>query len=115
MAKKAQARSSERGYNAVARGLHWVMAFIIIGLLAVGFGMGRLPYNDFKFEVYTWHKSFGMIVLWLATARVAWRFISSGADEVEGHAVWERFLAKTIQGVFYSSQTISVTIRESIR
>jgi cytochrome b561 len=62
------------GYDATAKSLHWLIALIVIGLLAVGLYMTRMagPLTT-KFELYQLHKSFGLTVLALMLLRVAWR------------------------------------------
>jgi len=59
-------------YNGVSIFFHWLIAVLIIGLLAVGLIMVDMPKPD-KFTVYGWHKAFGIIVLALVTLRLIWR------------------------------------------
>jgi len=53
-------------YNILSKLFHWTIAALILGLLVVGFYMEGLERSPFKFEIYGWHKSFGLLVLWLA-------------------------------------------------
>ncbi len=43
-------------YTSVAKGLHWLMAVMIVGLLALGLYMHELPLSPQKLELYSWHK-----------------------------------------------------------
>ena len=65
-------------YSRSMRILHWVMALIIIGLITAGIVMVALPDSDpIKFGVlFPWHKSFGMLVLFLVVARILIRLRS---------------------------------------
>src|SRR5690348_16232699 len=65
-------------YSRSMRVLHWMMALIIIGVIWAGITMAALPDRELvKFAVFfPWHKSFGMLALLLATARVFIRFRS---------------------------------------
>jgi len=63
------------GYNTVSKILHWLMAIMIISLLAVGIYMHDLPKEDaLRPTLYMLHKAFGMTVLFLLFIRVLWRF-----------------------------------------
>ena len=60
-------------YTPVAKGLHWLMAVMILGLLALGIYMSDLPLSPQKLELYSWHKWFGVTVFLLVWLRLAWR------------------------------------------
>lgn len=85
--------NTEDEYGFLARAFHWVIAFLIVGLIPVGFGMGTLENSPFKFEIYAMHKSFGLLVFFLGIGRLVWRFFSSPPEHLETHARWEVTLA----------------------
>ncbi len=60
-------------YTGLAITLHWLMAFLIIGLFALGLYMHELPLSPEKLKLYSWHKWTGVSVFILAIARLAWR------------------------------------------
>ena len=60
-------------YTRTARALHWTMAVLLIGLLALGFYMHDLPLSPEKLKLYSWHKWAGVTVFLLALFRLAWR------------------------------------------
>ena len=60
-------------YTATAKGLHWLMALLIIGLLALGFYMSDLPLSPEKLQFYSWHKWAGVTVFALVWLRLLWR------------------------------------------
>lgn len=60
-------------YTPVAKGLHWLMAVLIAGLLALGIYMHDLPLSPQKLELYSWHKWWGVTVFVLVWLRLAWR------------------------------------------
>jgi len=72
------AMSQNDVYSAPHRFVHWATAALIIGLVPVGIYMSSIPYPPdpaanpaLKNNLYELHKSFGLIVLLLAVARVA--------------------------------------------
>jgi cytochrome b561 len=61
-------------YHISIRILHWLMALIIISLLAMGFYMGGLDNTvSYRNNLYGLHKSFGTLVLILIFIRIFFR------------------------------------------
>ncbi len=60
-------------YTAPARLLHWLMAALLIGLLALGFYMSDLPLSPEKLQLYAWHKWAGVTAFILLAIRLLWR------------------------------------------
>ena len=60
-------------YTSVAKSLHWLMALMIFGLLALGFYMSDLPLSPDKLQLYSWHKWAGVSVFVLVWLRLVWR------------------------------------------
>jgi cytochrome b561 len=60
-------------YTPVAKGLHWLMAILIVGMLVLGIYMSDLPLSPQKLELYSWHKWVGVTVFMLVWLRLAWR------------------------------------------
>jgi len=60
-------------YDIFARGLHWLMAVLILGLLALGLYMDDLPLTPAKLQLMSWHKWAGVTVFLLVLLRLAWR------------------------------------------
>lgn len=88
-----QVSNTEERYGIVAKGFHWLIAVMIIALLPIGLGMGTLPNEPFKFQIYAMHKSFGLLVFFLGLLRLIWRFVSPPPDHLPTHAKWEVSLA----------------------
>jgi cytochrome b561 len=62
-------------YHPIARGLHWLMALFIFGLLVLGHYMSELPLSPEKLRYYSWHKWAGVTVFALALVRLGWRIV----------------------------------------
>lgn len=60
-------------YTSTAKALHWLMAILFFGLLALGFYMHDLPLSPEKLQLYSWHKWAGVTAFLLVLARLAWR------------------------------------------
>ncbi|HEX3808704.1 MAG TPA: cytochrome b [Rhizomicrobium sp.] len=64
----------KRRYDAVAAGLHWVIAAALIFQLWLGLYMGTIPRSDPSgFAWVQFHKSLGLTILVLSLARLGWR------------------------------------------
>ncbi|MBK7464341.1 MAG: cytochrome b [Betaproteobacteria bacterium] len=60
-------------YTATAKALHWLMAVLFFGLLALGFYMHDLPLSPEKLQLYSWHKWAGVSAFLLVWLRLFWR------------------------------------------
>jgi cytochrome b561 len=60
-------------FTPIAKGLHWLMALMILGLWAMGFYMADLPLSPEKLQFYSWHKWAGVTVFLLVWLRLLWR------------------------------------------
>ncbi len=70
-------RNTEETYGSVSRALHWLMALLIIGMLAGGFLMGELGRdNALRPVLYNLHKSTGSLLLLLIGLRLLWTLLN---------------------------------------
>lgn len=65
-----------RSYTAVAKLLHWGMAVLIMGLMALGFVMTDMDLSPEKLQYYAWHKWAGVSVFVLVWLRLLWRVVN---------------------------------------
>jgi cytochrome b561 len=81
------------GYAPAAKGLHWVSALLVIGMIGVGLWMVDLPLGYPKLYAYAWHKWIGLTVLVLTLARLVWRAYRPPPPLPASVTAWERLLA----------------------
>lgn len=62
-------------YHPIARGLHWLMALLLAGMVSLGVYMTDLPLSPEKFQYYSWHKWAGVTAFLLVCARLLWRAV----------------------------------------
>lgn len=60
-------------YTGTAKTVHWLMAVLLFGLLALGFYMSDLPLSPDKLKFYSWHKWAGVTAFLLLAFRLIWR------------------------------------------
>jgi len=90
-------------YNNIAISLHWLMAFLIIGMLIVGKCLHHLdPTDPLRFTLTQWHKTFGVLILLLAIVRLIWRVTHRAPDHPANAPAWERFAANVSHVALYA-------------
>jgi len=87
-------------YHSGAIILHWLMALLIFGNLALGLLLEDIP-NDQKFQFYQLHKSIGISVLVLAVLRIVWRLLHPAPALPATLKSWEVWAVKITHFLFY--------------
>jgi len=62
-------------YTKTAKSLHWLMALLLTGMIALGLTMQDLPLSPQKLQLYAWHKWAGVSLFLLVIIRLAWRLM----------------------------------------
>ena len=96
----ASATPQQQRYTAVAIALHWIIAFSIIGLIAVGWMMEDMEPGPDYFQIVQLHKSFGITILLLSVARIIWRLMNPPPAEPPMPG-WQKFVASAVHVLFY--------------
>ena len=73
---------SPQRYDRVAMALHWITALLILANLTLGLSMVGLPISPRKLHWYLWHKSIGLTVFLLTSARLGWRTLHRPPPQV---------------------------------
>lgn len=89
-----------RRYSKVAIVLHWTIALMILGLIAFGVLMTQ-EWMPNRFELYQWHKSFGITVLILSLFRLAWRLSHKPPPLPDNLPPWQKYASHATHGMFY--------------
>lgn len=78
------------GPNTLA--LHWIVAVMMIALLATGLYMAQTG----SYGLYPWHKSFGVLIVLFVVLRVAWRIRNGWPTPVGDYTAVEKRLSKLV-------------------
>jgi cytochrome b561 len=95
------ANSSPNSYTGVAIGLHWLIAFAIIGSFSVGLYMVDLPLSPQKLKIYSWHKWAGVTIFLCVVLRLGWRLLHRPPELPAGVPAWQRSLAAATHVLLY--------------
>ena len=82
-------------YTGVAIALHWAMAALLLFMIWLGWNMED---NEARFQL---HKSIGITILFLALARLAWRFANPPPPLPDGMPKLEKTASHAVHIAFY--------------
>ena len=85
-------------YGPVSISFHWAIAALFLGQILLGISMERVNSMALQFELIQWHKSFGFLILALATLRLCWRIASGTPVPAAVLGGFERKAAALVQG-----------------
>jgi cytochrome b561 len=87
-------------YGAVAMVLHWLTAMLVVANLTLGVSMVGLPISPRKLYWYLWHKTIGLTVFVLTSARLGWRAVRPPPPPVPMPR-WQRRASATSHAALY--------------
>jgi cytochrome b561 len=87
-------RNTRNSYGSIAKAFHWLIAFMIIGMISVGVIMTEMLPSPEKFQLYGYHKATGVIVFFLVLLRLLWRLINTNPALPKTLTPWHKRVAK---------------------
>ena len=97
----SRAPTTDARYTRVAVLFHWTLAVLLVGLLISGVVMHKEGVPN-RFAIYPWHKSFGILVLFLSLGRLGWRLGHRPPPEPPGMPGWQVTASKATHWAFYA-------------
>ena len=89
-------------YGALAVAIHWLSAALILTQVYLGFAFGNFPKGSAeRTDLFTAHKTVGVVILLLALTRLAVRFIDAPPPYPADFPKWERAVAVWTHRLFY--------------
>ena len=88
-------------YSAVAIGLHWAIAGMLLGMIWLGWNMHGPDGREIEW-LFQLHKSIGITILLLTIARVIWRVKNPPPPLPEEMQSWEKTASHAVHMVFYA-------------
>ena len=99
-------KNTDASYGSLHRAFHWIMAIMIIGMIAVGMYIHGLDAENpaeapTKLALGALHKATGMLILLLVALRTAWVFSGPRPGLPDSVPRWQRIVAKSLHHTFY--------------
>lgn len=88
-------------YSAVAMALHWLLAVLIVGNVALGVYMADLSFSMTRLKLYNGHKWAGAVILLLSAARLVWR-LTHRPPAAPAMPVWQQRAAHATHWLLYA-------------
>lgn len=88
-------------YNAVAAGLHWLIAILLFVQIYVGWTFGDMEGGAARDLWFDWHKTLGLAILILSLVRLGWRVANPPPALPSGMPRWEKIAAGLSHFGFY--------------
>lgn len=88
-------------YSGVAMLFHWTIAILVIMNWQIAERAGDFE-GPMRGEIMGYHKAWGMTILALTLARLAWRLSHKPPAMASTLKAWERTLARTVHFIFYA-------------
>ncbi len=87
-------------YGLVSRMLHWLVFFLVVGMLVGGQVIGLLPDGGIKIIVISLHKSLGVFIFLLVVVRLLWRLANPRPRFLGAHLVL-RYVSEVLHVCLY--------------
>lgn len=97
-------RNTRARYGWISILLHWSVALLFAGQIALGLAMVRVVSQRTAFELIQLHKSFGFLLLGLVVLRLGWRLANVAPRLPAGTGLLERRAAPAAHLVLYALQ-----------
>jgi cytochrome b561 len=94
-------RNTSASWGAIAKVLHWSIAALILIQFALGWLSVSWRLSPTKLQLFTWHKSVGILILLLVTLRLLWRFANPTPALPLATPFWERIAARLSHLLLY--------------
>ena len=96
-------KNTQDSWGTIAMTIHWVTAFTVIGLFALGLWMVELTYYDDWYKQAPFiHKSIGILLFLLTAFRLIWRTNNTTPTSLATHKDWEKRLAHITHVLLYA-------------
>ncbi len=94
-------RNTTSSWGSVSRSFHWILAAVIIGMLAYGWWMNHIPARGDRLFYRTIHADIGYVVLLLMVLRLIWKIFNPAPALPSGTPRWQRVMAHISHWALY--------------
>jgi len=100
--------NSTTTYGAVSKSFHWLVALLVITMIPLGIYANGLPYDTgdalaFKAQMFSLHKTLGVLIFFTALARIAWAISQPKPALLNANKRLEATLAELVHWSLYAA------------
>lgn len=95
-------QNTPQKFGAVAIALHWVIAILIVSQIILASNAEAAPMGFTKFVLLSKHKTWGMLVLFMALFRLGWKLFNPTPAYPHTMSAFEKMAAKASHFLFYT-------------
>ena len=88
-------------YAPLAKLMHWTLAILLIGMVALGWYMTAIEDDPGSFWFFNLHKSIGLVIAALVLLRLAWRLGHRPADLPASVPPWQAKVSRATHRLLY--------------
>jgi cytochrome b561 len=103
-------RNTSSSWGSVARSFHWLLAAVILGMLAYGWWMNHIPARPDRFFYRSIHADIGYLVLLLMVVRLFWRGLNPTPALPSDTPRWRRIAANVSHWAMYATTILVATL-----
>jgi cytochrome b561 len=96
-------RNTTSSWGGAARWFHWLLAAVIIGMLAFGWWMNHIAARPDRFFYRSIHADIGYLVLLLTVLRLIWRGVNPTPALPSDTPPWQRLASRISHGALYAA------------
>jgi len=100
-------RNTTSSWGSVSRWFHWILAVVIIGMIAYGWWMNHFSARADRFFFRSIHADIGYVVLVLMVLRLIWRILNPAPALPPDTSRWNRIAAHISHWALY---IVTVTV-----
>jgi len=94
-------RNTATEFGALAKSLHWLVAMGLFVLIYLGLEQSGMESGPAKDEIRFIHGSIALVVFFLMTLRIVWRWTNEVPAHPDGIAPWQRVSATAVHWGLY--------------
>lgn len=102
-------RNTSLEYGLLSKALHWLVAISLFALIYLGLEQAGLERGPEKTEIRFIHGSIALLVFFLMTIRIIWRFMNDIPAHPTEMPAWQRLLASVVHWGLYAAVFLQLT------
>ena len=103
-------KNTTETYGWLAKLLHWLIALLLVGLVAAGLTFTGMERGPERSELAGLHKSVALLTLLLLTVRLVWKFMNPRPAHPPGLSALQRAAAPIAHGLLYAAVYFQLTV-----